>query len=173
MQKGKPKQHGEAIMKKAILAGVLPIVLFAALPVMAEEPFSAASRGAQEFQAPDIAKFDKQAEQIQQNLKKAQEEMDQIRKTEDPIERERLLQGHWTTMQGTMAMMDGMWGPGLMGDQCCDQGAMGAQGSTGAGHMMGGGMWMKQRQYMMGEYMGLQQKMLDQIMQHQNSMWQK
>ena len=79
-------------------------------------------------------------------------------------------------MQNGMSMMNGMWGPGMMG--CCGGGGM-----MGNGHMMGGGHMMgwqdysnltpeqkSQRQYMMDRYTGMQQMMMDHMMWHQNYM---
>ena len=79
-------------------------------------------------------------------------------------------------MQSGMGMMNGMWGPGMMG--CCGGGAM-----MGNGHMMRGGHMMgwqdysnlspeqkAQRQYMMDRYMGMQQMMMDHMMRHQQYM---
>ena len=77
-------------------------------------------------------------------------------------------------MQGNMNMMQGMWNSGMMG--CCG----GSYGMMG-GHMKGwNGMGqyyskltpeqLKQHQYMMDQYMGMQQNMMNQMMQ-QNYMW--
>lgn len=163
-------------MRHAILAFALPTLLLAAASTMAEQA-PATGQAAQDSQAtPDVATFDKQAEQIRQNMKTMQDEMDKIRQTQDPQARQKLLQEHWTTMQSTMAMMGGM---------CCGQSMMGTDGSMmgSSGHMMGGHMMgmmgdytnlspeqMKQRQYMMGQYMGMQQMMMNQMMLHQNYM---
>jgi len=40
-------------------------------------------------------------------MKKMQEQMDKIRQTQDPQVRQKLLNEHWTTMQGNMQMMHG------------------------------------------------------------------
>jgi len=50
-------------------------------------------------------------------MNKMQKQMNEIRKTEDPEERQQLLGEHWATMQSAMEMMHGTWGPGMMG--CC------------------------------------------------------
>ncbi len=178
-------------MKKTIYIAALSAVLLAAVPALADKT-PPADKGSQAVQeAPDVAKFDKQMAQIQENLKTMQQQMDKIRQTQDPQERQRLLQEHWATMQSAGGMMNGMWAPGLMG--CCAGGPMmGGPGMMG-GHMMGccgggtmmgwrgmGGYYsnltpeqMKQRQYMMDQYMGTQQMMMDQMMQHQQWMWQQ
>jgi hypothetical protein len=48
-----------------------------------------------------VAEYDKQMAQAQENMKKMQEQMDKIRQTQDPQERQKLLQDHWATMQAT------------------------------------------------------------------------
>ena len=123
----------------------------------------------------DVAEFDKQSIQIQENFKKMQEQMEIIRTTKNPQERQKLLKEHWATMQINSNLMGGMRGPGMMG-------FVGGSGSRmGRGHMMG---WssmsgyyskltpkeIKQRQYMTDQYMDMQQNMMNQMMQ-QNYMW--
>jgi hypothetical protein len=93
--------------------------------------------------------------------------MEKIQQTQDPQQRQKLLQEHWSAMQNAMSMMNGMWGAGMMG----------------RGHMMGGSHKMgwhdyanmtpeqqSQRQYMMDRYTGMQQMMMDNMMKHQNYM---
>lgn len=135
-------------------------------------------------QTPNVAEFDKQMSQAQETFKKMQAEMEKIQQTQDPQQRQKLLQEHWNTMQNGMSMMNGMWGPGMMG--CCGGGMMG-NGHMMGGGMMGGGMmgghmmgWQdysnltpeqkSQRQYMMDRYTGMQQMMMDHMMWHQNYM---
>ena len=77
----------------------------------------------------NLAEFDKQAAQVQENIRKLQEEMDKIRQTQDPKERKKLLESHWAAVQSTLDMMRGLWGPGMMG----------GPGMRGGG-MMGGPM---------------------------------
>ena len=161
-------------MKRTILIAALMAAALSAGPGMAQ----------QQAAAPDVAGFDKQVAQMQQNMQRMQEQMDKIRQTQDPQERQKLLQEHWETMRNNMAQMHEMWGPGM---GCCAGGPMMGGGMRG-GHMMGGPMmggpmmgWqdyskltpdqMKQRQYMMDRYMGMQQQMMDHMMQHQNYMW--
>lgn len=127
-------------------------------------------------QTPSIAEFDKQFSQAQETFKKMQAQMEKIQQTQDPQQRQKLLQEHWNTMQSGMSLMNGMWGPGMMG--CCGSGGM-----MDNGHMMGGGHMMgwqdfsnltpeqkSQRQYMMDRYTGMQQMMMDHMMWHQNYM---
>lgn len=162
-------------MNKTILTAVLAAIALSA--PLAQAQSAPADKGTRaQSVTPNVADFDKQMAQAQENMKKMQEQMDKLRQTQDPQVRQKLLEEHWTTMQGNMQMMHGMGGPGMMG--CCAGDHMMGMG----GHMMGGMMgWqgyskltpeqMKQRQYMMDRYMGMQQMMMDHMMQHQQYMW--
>ncbi|MGF6813025.1 hypothetical protein OKW30_008242 [Paraburkholderia sp. Clong3] len=106
-------------------------------------------------------------------MRTMQSQMNEIRQTQDPRARKKLLQKHWATMQSAMATMRGVWGPGMMG-----YGGM-HHGMTGPG-MMGGG-WghmggyysrltqeqLRQRQYMTDQYLQMQEEMMN------NMMWQQ
>ncbi|CAN7557381.1 hypothetical protein [Pseudomonas umsongensis] len=126
-------------------------------------------------QTPNVAEFDKQMAQAQDTFKKMQAQMEKIQQTQDPQQRQKLLQEHWKTMQHGMSMMNGMWGPGMMGS--AGGGMMGKEHMMGADHTMG---WhdysnltpeqKSQRQYMMERYTGMQQMMMDHMMWHQNYM---
>jgi hypothetical protein len=76
-------------------------------------------------QVKDPAEFDKNMAQWQDQMNKMQAQMNQIRKTQDPKKRQKLLDEHWATMQSAMSIMHGMWGPGMVGQ--------GMMGCTGAG----------------------------------------
>lgn len=178
-------------MRNHALMVALMTAALAAWPATAQQTSGQASSGtdAQAQQAdPDLAGFDRQAAQVQANLQKMQEQMDRIRQTRDPVQREKLLQEHWTTMQNAMGTMQGMWGPGLMGGRMMGGHMMnrymmgGAGGPTMDGPMMGWGRWsgyynrltpeqLRQRQYMMDQYMGLQHQMMNHMMWHQNYRW--
>lgn len=114
-------------MNKAALTAALAATLFSVAPVNAQQAGSAEKGTQAQQKAPNVAEFDKQAAQVQENMKKMQEQMDNIRQTQDPQARQKLLQEHWATMQNGMGMMHGMWGPDMMG---CSAG----------GHMMDGPM---------------------------------
>lgn len=173
-------------MNKAILTAMVSILAFTTLPIQARAAGPAETGAAAKPAAPNPAEFDKQMALAQENIKKMQEQMDKIRQTQDPQERQKLLQDHWATMQGNMQMMHGMWGSGGMGGMGC---CTGGNSMMGHGMMMGDSMmgWghmgsyyskltpeqMKQRQYMMDRYMGMQQMMMDNMMQHQQYMWQR
>ena len=160
-------------MRHSRLAALLVAASLSPAWALAADPAPATQT---QQQAPNIAEFDKQMAQAQENLQKMQAQMEKIRQTQDPQERQKLLQEHWNAMQGSMGMMHNMWGPGLMG--CCG-GGMGMMGGNmmGGGHMMG---WQDysslspeqkaQRQYMMDRYMGMQQMMMDHMMWHQHYM---
>lgn len=175
-------------MKRELIVAVLSAGVFSVMPALAQQAKPAAKATPAKQEQPNVAEFDKQMAQVQENMKKMQEQMDKIRQTQDPKERQKLLEEHWTTMQSTMGMMHGMWGRGMMGGPMRGGHMMGGPGGPDGpgGHMMGGPMmgWgqlggayskltpeqMKQRQYMMDQYMGMQQMMMDNMMQHQH-MW--
>lgn len=130
--------------------------------------------------APDVKAYDQRLAEAQAQMKRMQEQVDRLRQTQDPQERQKLFQDHYAAMQNAMTAMHGMWGPGMMG--CCGGGTM-----HGPGMMMGGpGMmgWggahgyyskltpdqLKQRQYMMDQYMGMQQMMMDHMLWRQQWM---
>jgi hypothetical protein len=173
------------IMKALVLTASVISALCLSLPAVAQQ--QTPGKGAQAQTAPDPQAFDKQLQEAQAQMKRMQEQMDRIRQTKDPQERQRLMQEHWTTMQSAMTTMHGMWGPGMMG--CCGAGP-GMMGGPGMMHSAGmGGMGMgwgnmrqhynrltpeqlKQRQYMMDQYLGIQQMMMDHMMQRQQWMMQ-
>ena len=98
--------------------------------------------------------MDKHMGQMQEKMKAMQAQMDTIRNTTDPKERQILMQAHMQAMQENMKMMRGMGGP-MMG------------GQKGGG-MMGGDP--KQRQEMMEKRMDMMQMMMEQMMQHDQMM---
>jgi hypothetical protein len=81
-------------------------------------------------------------QQMMERMKTMHAQMDKIRQTADPKEREKLMAEHMKTMQEGMQMMQGMGG-GMMG-------------------MMGGG----QGPQMMEGRMDMMQMMMEQMMQH-------
>ena len=52
-----------------------------------------------------------QMSQMEGSMNEMQQQMEKIRGTSDPKEREKLLQGHMRTMQDSMKTMRGMWKP--------------------------------------------------------------
>ena len=161
-------------MKLSILAGALVTAAVTALPTQAQSP-KPANKGVQaQPSTPSPAEFDKQLGQMREYMQQMQTQMDKIQQTQDPEERRRLLQEHWASMQSAMETMHAMWGPAGAG--CCGLG-------MGPGRMMDGPMmsWgqmrgyysqltpeqIRQRQYIMDQYLPMQQMMMDHMMWHQ------
>jgi hypothetical protein len=123
------------------------------------------------------AEADQQFAQMQEQMRAMQSQMDRLAKTEDPKERQRLLEEHWASMQKAMATMRGAWGGHMGGGPGMGGPGMGGPGM--GGHMM---MWkdyseltpeqLRQRQYMMDRWMPMHQMMMDQMMQHEHWMMQ-
>ncbi|GAB6389794.1 hypothetical protein [Stutzerimonas marianensis] len=123
-----------------------------------------------------IEQFDREMAKVQESLTNMQEQINLIRKTTDPAQRQKLLGQHDAMMRHGMQMMGEMWNGGMPG--CC--------GSEMGGHNMEGNHMsqrqmssyfsrmtpeqMAQHQYMMTRYMGMQQMMMDQMMQRQHHM---
>lgn len=172
-------------MKHLILAAAT-IALVPTMPSAGAQKAGAAS-SAPSTQTASAAEFDKQLAVMRDYMAQMQVQMDKIAQTQDPQERQRLLQEHWTSMQAAMSVMHGMWGPNgaMMG--CCG-GASAPGAMMGRGMMMGPGMmggpmmgWghmrgyydkltpeqIRQRQYMMDQYLPMQQMMMDHMMWHQ------
>lgn len=161
-------------MKKFLVAMAAGIALASAVSQAASKDTSA-PQSSSKSQPPAAAEFDKNLAQVQEQMETMQAQMDQIRKTQDPQERQKLLEQHWATMQSAMTIMHGMWGPGMMGH------GMGPGMMGGAGPEMMGGGWghmggyysrltpeqLRQRQYMTDQYLQMQQEMMN------NMMWQQ
>jgi len=159
-------------MKKILAIALMSATVLLTTPVFAEQTTAVDKAGQAKLSEPNVTEFDKQMLKAQENLKKMQAQMDKIQQTQDPQERQKLLQVHWGSMQEVMQTMHGMWGNG-----------MGGRGMMMGGSMMGwnqmGGYYskltpeqIKQQQYMMDRYMGMQQMMMDHMMLHQQYMWQ-
>jgi len=108
--------------KNPILIAVLVAAAFSATPAIADKTAPTDKGTQSQLKSPNVTEFDKQAAQVQENLKLMQEQMDKISQTQNPQERHMLLQEHSAAMQRVMGMMGGMWGPGMMG--CCEGGPM-------------------------------------------------
>lgn len=157
-------------MKQWILATALATMACAFQPVLSQTTKPADKSAQVQPPVPNLMEFDKQLLQMREHMQSMQMQMDKIAKTQDPQERQRLLQEHWTSMQAAMSAMQGMWGPGGAG--CCGgQGMMGGP-MRGWGHMRGhySGLTsdqLRQRQYMMDQYLPMQQMMMEHMMWHQ------
>jgi hypothetical protein len=167
-------------MKSVSLAGLLLALMVAVQPALAQATKPAEKAGVAQAQ-PSPAEFDKQLAQVQEQMKAMQAQMDKLRQTQDPQERQRLLQDHWNSMQSAMTAMQGIWGAG--GPACCGAGTAMGPGMMMGGPMMGWGHMrgyysnltpeqLRQRQYMMDQYAPMQQMMMNHMMWHQHWMGQ-
>lgn len=131
------------------LAGALVALALIAQPAPAQQakPAEKASQALQPMS--NSAEFDKRLAQVQAHMTRMQEQMDNIRQTRDPQERQRLRQEHWTSMQSAMSTMHMR---GYYSQLTPEQ--------------------LRQRQYMMDQYMPMQQMMMEHIMWHQRWMTQ-
>lgn len=163
-------------MKKMVVAVIVGLALSGQLVPATADAQSTQTKKAAPAQAPNTAEFDKQLAQVQEQMKAMQAQMDQIRQTQDPQERQRLLQQHWATMQSAMNAMHGLWGPGMMGYGMMGPGMMGGggQGCCGGGWGHMGGYYshltpeqLRQRQYMTDQYLNMQQQMMNNMMGNQ------
>ena len=94
-----------------IATSIALIALSASLiqPSFAQQTPSPAAPGAQAQQtAPTPAQVDAQIAKMQELMTQMNQQMTQLQQTQDPEERQRLLQQHWTTMQEAMTAMHGM-----------------------------------------------------------------
>ena len=140
-------------MKHLFLAGVVTLCLLTpALPALAAD------------QSTDVSAADQAAalEKMQEQLKKMQQEMNQIRTTQDPAKRRNLMQQHWQSMMHGMQMMN----------QCCGGPMMGSMGMSGSGCCAGGMHGQMMNPEMMQNRMDMMQMMMDQMMQHQQMLQQ-
>lgn len=140
---------------------VLPLLaaMLAVSPVLAEAPAKKAAPTA----AGD-ADMDKYYATMQERYKKMQEQMERLRKTKDPKERQAIMDEHWKTMHEGMDMMMGRGGMGMGGRM-----GPGARMGQGSGPMSMSPEMMDQRQRRMEQRMDMMQMMMDQMMQHQGA----
>ena len=113
-------------------------ILFAILTALTlNAPYAAAQTAPKAEGKPAAMDMDKQTVQMQENIKKMQQQMDRIHQAKDPKERHELMDEHAKTMQENMQMMRGMGGPMMMDTMGGQKGGMGP-GMMGGGQMMGG-----------------------------------
>ena len=98
---------------------------------------------------------DKPMDEMQDNMKKMQQQMNKIATTTDQSERQKLMQEHMQTMQETMKAMRSMGGPTMKSGM--------AMGERKGGAMSGSDV--KPRQEMMEKRMDMMQMMMEQMMQ--------
>ena len=107
--------------------------------------------------------MDKHMSQMPEKMKAMQAQMDKIRNTTDPEERQKLMQEHMQTMQENMKAMRGMGGPMMM-DAPKDRGMMGGK----KGRMKDRDMM--KRHAMMEKRIDMMQMMMEQMMQRDQAM---
>jgi len=109
-------------------------------------------------------RMDRQMSQMQENMKTMQPQMEKLRATTEPAERQKLMQEHMRTMQamrdmgGPMMTVRGEHGGMMMG---CKRGAR--KGGMAAGDMM-------QHHEMMEKRMDMTQMMMEPVGQHDQAM---
>ncbi|SEJ41905.1 hypothetical protein [Paraburkholderia diazotrophica] len=153
-------------MKKLVFAIALCSALTSPMLVAASKD-TATAQSSSRSQSADTATFDKNLAQFQEQMKIMQAQMDQIRKTQDPQERQKLLRQHGATMQNAMSTLHGMWGPGMMGYGGMGHGMMGGWGHMGGYYSQLTPEQLRKRQYMTDQYLRMQQEMMN------NMMWQQ
>jgi hypothetical protein len=143
---------GKTTMKTPILISAIVACVLAA-PIVSAQEKSAPAKPAMSME------MDKHMSQMQENMKTMQQQMEKIRATTDPTERQKLMQEHMQAMQECMKTMRGMGGPMAMGS-----GQPGGTAKGGHKHMAGGDMM--QHHEMMEKRMDMMQMMMEQMMQH-------
>ena len=143
-------------MKTPILISAIVACALAA-PIVSAQEKSAPAKPAMSMD------MDKHMSQMQENMKTMQQQMEKLRATTDPTERQKLMREHMQTMQENMKTMRGMGGPMMMGS-----GQSGGTAKGGHKHAARGDM--TQRQEMMEKRMDMMQMMMEQMMQHDQMM---
>ncbi len=159
-------------MHKLALVSLFMAALLAVAPAQAVDTGSVAE---------DDKAFDDYMTRLQAHMRQMQQQMQRIHATTDPSGRQRLMQEHYQSMQQGMAMMRGTEqqpGCGMMGHPMMGGRMMG--GPHMHGRMMGpmrgwnpgdtSPQGLNRRQQMIGACMGLQQQMMEQMLQHQPMM---
>mgnify|MGYP000600238056 CR=1 FL=1 len=90
-------------MKLSILTAAMVAVALTSPLALAQLPKAADKPAKTQPAVPSPAEFDKQVAQWREHMAQMQAQMNKIQQTQDPQERQRLLQDHWTAMQAAMA----------------------------------------------------------------------
>lgn len=80
-------------------AGALAVALAVSTTTCAQQQTPGASASPAQPAPPNAAELDKRAADCQANRARIQEQMMRLQQTRDPVQRQRLLQEHWATMQ--------------------------------------------------------------------------
>ena len=145
-------------MKRSILFTALTVATLSAPVAFAQDTKPAPAKPAMSMD------MDKQMPQMQEKMKAMQAQMDKIRKTSDPKERQKLMQDHMQAMQENMKTMHGMGGPMMKGGG--DHAGMKMDAKKDG---MKGGDMMKHHAMMEGR-MDMMQMMMEQMMQRDQMM---
>lgn len=154
------KQRSDA-MKRPLIAVALTAAALAAQPLWSgaqapEKPAAKPRAG--------VPMDPKMREQMMERMKQMQAQMDRIRQSTDPAERQKLMAEHMKSMQETMQMMRGMGGGMMMGGGAMMGGPMMGEGMKGGGR--------GPSPEMMEMRMDMMHMMMEHMMQHQQMMQQ-
>lgn len=155
-------------MKSTITTCIVSAILLVATSAYANDahhPETATQKSATAPKAATSGQSDQSAERFEnarRQMQKMLAQMDAIRETKDPAERQRLMDEHMRTMQDTMQSMHAMGGPMMMN-------MMGPQGMGGGGSQAQSGKrgGMGERMDVMEKRMDMMQMMMEQMLQQQ------
>ncbi|MGE0873600.1 MAG: hypothetical protein AB7O31_02900 [Burkholderiales bacterium] len=151
----KPHERSHTMKRNRIAIAVLAAALAAQPLVSAAQTEKPAAKPRPGMQADP-----KMQQQMMERMKTMQAQMEKIRQTTDPKEREKLLAEHMKSMQEGMQTMRGMGG-GMMGMMGGGMGGAMAGGTMGGPRGSG-----PQSAQMMQDRMDMMQMMMEQMMQH-------
>ena len=138
-----------------LVAGIIAFALSA--PIVSAQDKSAPAKPAMRMD------MDKQMPQMQENMNTMQQQMEKVRATTDPKDRQKLMQEHMQAMQENMKTMRGMGGPMMMGSGQPGGMAMGGKKDMAGGDMM-------KHHAMMEKRMDMMQMMMEQMLQRDQAM---
>lgn len=157
-------------MKRTLMTGLVAMGALGFSAVHAADPRATS----------DDKAFQEYMGKMQGHMKLMQQQWQKIQRSSDSVQRQKLMQEHWTAMQEGMSMMHGsdtMPGCGMMmASMGCwgGDGMQGMGGMHGMGGMRGMGWWnpednslqaMKRRQQIMGACLSMQQQMMRENME--------
>lgn len=140
-------------MKTSVLvAAILASALSA--PVLGTQEKAAPAKPAMSMD------MNKRMPQLQENMKKMHQQMEELDATKDPIKREKLMDAHLQTMQQNMAMIRSMGGPIMKG--VAEHAGMKSAGRKGSSAGRGA----RTLYEMMEQRMDSMQRMMEQMLSH-------
>ncbi|MBI5463008.1 MAG: hypothetical protein HY941_12555 [Gammaproteobacteria bacterium] len=149
-------------VRSAIGSTLLASTLAAALVAMSGNAIAENNSSGPGTMGGGMMMSDGDTKNMQEQMRKMQMQMDEIRKTTDPEKRDRLIDEHMQSMQEGMKMMRGMGGSMMhdmmMGGEMPSGKSMQGGGMSKSGDMMG-------RMNMMEERMDMMQMMMEQMAQ--------